>query len=300
MANKRNLRIERKYTNRSKTVDLYFRDIDRCPRIGPEEEVELAQRIQGGDLEALDLLVKANLRFVISIAKQYSTDPTLLMDLISHGNIGLMEAAKKYDPTLGFKFISFAVWFIRKEILYYYGNLHHTVRMANKVDLDLRRIKRAEVKLEAKLERPPTCEELALELTATGEAISSSKVEDLLKREVSTVALDKGGREEDEFSLISTIEVEDEALLAIENSTSSPRITRIINRLLTALTPIEQEVVHQVLGTRGTAPIRYTTISENYGKSAEWARSVYLRSLRKMQKKYKEITKKDGKISGLF
>lgn len=282
----RQLKIEERKTPDSQLVDRYFSDLRSAWRITAKEEVELAHRIKKGDTKALNRLIEANLRFVISVAKQYTYERDLLPDLISQGNLGLIEAAHKYDPTCGTKFISYAVWFIRKEILIYYTSLHKTVRMPVMVETDLRRIKRVESELEMRLQRKPDIDELVRELAATGKAIKEEKIERLLKEEASSIPLDAKENDED-VSPIDWIKTEDPELVKIENQNDGS----LLNALLGVLKPAEREVVEKVLGLNDNAPMHFVAIYEGSNKSIGWPRETYKIAIRKMTRKYEQLKK---------
>src|ERR1700704_403640 len=169
----RQLKIATQITNRdSQAVEKYLQEISKISMITPEEETVLAQRIKMGDQRALDKLVKANLRFVVSVAKQYQGQGLSLSDLINEGNLGLIKAAKKFDETKGFKFISYAVWWIRQSILQALAEQARIVRLPlNKLGA-LNKIRKAFIQLEQKFEREPSAEELSTILEMTKEQIS--------------------------------------------------------------------------------------------------------------------------------
>src|SRR6202162_1170636 len=171
----RQLKIATQITNRdSQAVEKYLQEISKIPMITPEEETVLAQRIKMGDQRALDKLVQANLRFVVSVAKQYQHQGLSLSDLINEGNLGLIKAAQRFDETKGFKFISYAVWWIRQSILQALAEQSRIVRLPlNKVGLT-NRIQKAYSKLEQEFEREPSTEELAEMLELDIEEISST------------------------------------------------------------------------------------------------------------------------------
>lgn len=172
------LKIFQCVTARTMTVDSYLRDVNKLPMVSPEDEAELAARIQRGDKESFQRLVEANLKFVISVAKAYQGSGMDLCDLINEGNIGLMKAAARFDPTRGFKFISYAVWWIRQQILSSICEHGRVVRLPLNQMGAISRINRAKARFQKENEREPTDEELAefLDLTPDkiGEAISNS------------------------------------------------------------------------------------------------------------------------------
>lgn len=294
----RQLRIEEKITNRSRAVERYFNELSIKKRITLEEEVELAMRIRKGDKAALDKLVEANLRFVVSVAKQYSRDPDTLLELVGQGNLGLIEAAQKFDETRGFKFISYAIWFIRKEILLYFGTNKRTIKMPIKAEQDLRRIRKAEAELEMKLERPPSTEEIAEELSRTGEKIKVEKIETLIAEERVTVPLES--QTDEEWAPIQWLLTEDEGLVQFENSVETPIRRRLFEEMMGVLSPIEKTLVTRVLALDGGTPAGYAAVGEGLGMKEGWARNAYLMAIKKMLKRYKKITNTSEKIPYLF
>ena len=171
----RQLKITKQVTNReTASLDKYLQEIGRVDLITAEEEVELAQRIKAGDELALEKLTKANLRFVVSVAKQYQNQGLSLPDLINEGNLGLIKAARRFDETRGFKFISYAVWWIRQSILQALAEQSRIVRLPlNKIG-SINKINKAYALLEQQLERPPTAEEVAKELDLTEEEVKQA------------------------------------------------------------------------------------------------------------------------------
>jgi RNA polymerase primary sigma factor len=171
----RQLKITKQVTNReTASLDKYLQEIGRVELISAEEEVELARRIKAGDRKALERLTKANLRFVVSVSKQYQNQGLTLSDLINEGNVGLIKAAERFDETRGFKFISYAVWWIRQSILQALAEQARIVRLPlNKIGT-INKINRAFSELEQKFERPPSAEELAEFLECTTEEVKQS------------------------------------------------------------------------------------------------------------------------------
>jgi RNA polymerase primary sigma factor len=281
----RRLKIEERYTNRTQAVNLYFNDVSHYQRVSESEEIELATRIRAGDSKALDRLVKANLRFVISVAKQYTQNSSMLLDFISQGNIGLIEAAKKYDPSLGFRFITYAVWFIRKEILAYYEFSTKTIKQPIKVKLDLRRAKKAEERLEMRLERKPTLEEVCIELAATGKKMDQDRLEILKRGEIELTPFDSK-KNEDDWQPVDWLTTADPDFAEFERRHGSQ-----VETLLSTLNPIEREIVEKHLGLTDGIKIGLVTLCSERGKSKEWARAVYQRAIRKMQVTYNKMKK---------
>ncbi len=198
----RQLKISNSITNReSESLDRYLRDINKIEMITPDEEVELAELIRKGDKNALDKLTRANLRFVVSVAKQYQGQGLSLADLVNEGNLGLIEAARRFDPTRGFRFISFAVWWIRQNILQGIAAHARMVRLPiNKVATQ-NRIRKAHSLLEQQLERSPSAEELAEMLNMDEDEVAQN-----LGYKNHHVSLDTPLSEEEDGTLIDTIE----------------------------------------------------------------------------------------------
>lgn len=282
----RQIKIEERKTVRSRQIDRYFNDLNHHEKISPEEEVELAKRIKMGDQEALNRLVEANLRFVVSVAKQYAREPEVLTELIAQGNLGLIEAAQKYDHSTGFKFISYAVWYIRKEILVYFNNFHKTIRISSKIEQDVRRIKNTEAALEMKLQRPALIEEVEEELARTGEAIARERIQ-YIKTTHECAAIPLEAKTEDsEWSPIDWLGESDESLSKLEGSQSG-----LIEALLKGLTPTEAEVVKKHLGLLGELPKTHRQLGEDEGKSTERSRAIFKRAVKKMKKSYPGVAK---------
>lgn len=201
----RQLKISKSITNREQgALDKYLADIAKEEMITPDEEVELAQRIRQGDQAAQDRLVKANLRFVVSVAKQYQNQGLGLADLINEGNVGLIKAAQRFDETKGFKFISYAVWWIRQAILQAVAEQSRAVRLPlNQVGM-LSRVKKTASYLEQLYQRRPTIKEIADELD-----MPEDKIEAVFKVNTREVSMDAPVTDDDEMSLIDTIIPED-------------------------------------------------------------------------------------------
>ena len=225
----RQLKISKSITNREQgALDKYLADIAKEPMITPDEEVELAQRIKLGDQIALDRLVRANLRFVVSVAKQYQNQGLSLADLINEGNVGLIKAAQRFDETKGFKFISYAVWWIRQAILQAVAEQSRMVRLPlNQVGL-LSRVKKTASYLEQLYQRKPTVKEIADELD-----MPEDKVETILKINAKEVSMDAPVSSDDDLAFIDTVVPEDnnDADKEIVSETESAAIRRSLSVL---------------------------------------------------------------------
>ena len=225
----RQLKISKSITNREQgALDKYLADIAKEPMITPDEEVELAQRIKLGDQFALDRLVRANLRFVVSVAKQYQNQGLSLADLINEGNVGLIKAAQRFDETKGFKFISYAVWWIRQAILQAVAEQSRMVRLPlNQVGM-LSRVKKTASYLEQLYQRKPTIKEIADELD-----MPEDKVETILKINAKEVSMDALVNDDDDLLFIDTVVPDDnnDADKGIVSETESAAIKRSLSVL---------------------------------------------------------------------
>ncbi|QHT70352.1 RNA polymerase sigma factor RpoD/SigA [Rhodocytophaga rosea] len=274
----RQLKINNLITNRdSATIEKYFNDIARVELLTPAEETELARRIKLGDQVALEKLVKANLRFVVSVAKQYHHSKVPLNDLINEGNVGLIKAAKMFDETKGFKFISYAVWWIRQSIMDSLDKHSRIVRVpANKVG-ELSKISNAVSAMEQKFEREPTNEELADFLGLQVDDIKSANTASIRQS-----SLDAPLGEEDSGSLLDVMENPDE--LPTDAPLSGKESLRIeLERILSTLTEKEKEVICRLFGVGYEYNQTIEDIAENMGVSHERIRQIKEGALRKLR-----------------
>ena len=238
----RQLKITKSITNReSASLDKYLQEIGREDLITVEEEVELAQRIRKGDRVALEKLTRANLRFVVSVAKQYQNQGLSLPDLINEGNLGLIKAAEKFDETRGFKFISYAVWWIRQSILQALAEQSRIVRLPLNQVGSLNKIGKAFSKFEQENERRPSPEELADELD-----IPVDKISDTLKVSGRHISVDAPFVEGEDNSLLDVL-VNDDSPMA-DRSLVNESLSREIDRALTTLTEREKEIIQMFFG----------------------------------------------------
>jgi RNA polymerase primary sigma factor len=238
----RQLKIAKSITNREiGSLDKFLQDVGKEEMIGAEEEVLLAQRIKSGDQVALDKLVKANLRFVISVAKQYQNQGLSLPDLINEGNVGLIKAAKRFDETRGFKFISYAVWWIRQSILQALAEQSRIVRLPLNQVGTLNKIKKEVSRLEQQLERPPTIEEIS-EIMDT----SRDKLADVLSISSKTLSMDAPLISDEDISLID-VYVDDNAE-GTDVNVMQESLAKEIHRSLSVLSKKEREIVSLYFG----------------------------------------------------
>jgi RNA polymerase primary sigma factor len=265
-----------KYRDEDRSLDLYLREIGETPLINAKEEVRLARKIKQGDMRALEALTKANLRFVVSVAKQYQNQGLSLADLINEGNIGLIKAAKRFDETRGFKFISYAVWWIRQAILQALAEQSRIVRLPlNRVGT-LHKIGKASSRLEQGLGRLPSAEEIAKELE-----LSEGEVADTLKISNSHLSLDAPFSTSEDNSLIDVLEDElqpspDEALL-------SQSLKVEIEKALDSLTPREAEVINLYFGLNHEKALTLEEIGARFSLTRERVRQIKEKAIRRLR-----------------
>ena len=281
----RQLKITKSITNReSASLDKYLQEIGKEELISVDEEVELAQRIRKGDQEALEKLTKANLRFVVSVAKQYQNQGLSLPDLINEGNLGLIKAAEKFDETRGFKFISYAVWWIRQSILQALAEQSRIVRLPLNQVGSLNKINKAFSRFEQEHERTPSADELANELE-----LPKEKVTDTLRvagRHISVDAPFADG--------------EDNSLLDVLVNTDSPNADRgLINeslateveRALEILTERERDIIRYFFGI-GCSEMTLEEIGEKFDLTRERVRQIKEKAIRKLRQSTRSQTLK--------
>jgi len=274
----RQLKITQNITNReNQSLEKYFQDVNKIEMISSEEEVELAQRIQDGDAAALEKLVKANLRFVVSVAKQYQNKSLTLNDLINEGNLGLIKAAQKFDHTRGFKFISYAVWWIRQSIMQALAEHSRLVRIPlNKVG-SLNKINKAMAELEQKYNRAPTDEELAEILEMDDKELKST-----LSARTRHVSVDAPFAEGESNSLLDVLE--DVSISKTDGDleyTSSLQIET--ERSLATLDPREQQVLRMYFGIGEQTSISLEQIAETLNITRERVRQIKEKAIKKLQ-----------------
>ena len=239
----RQFKIQKNLTNRSEiSIEKYFNDVKKQKTITPEEEVELALRIKKGDKVALEKLVNANLKFVISVAKQYQNSGMEFGDLINEGNLGLIKAAEKFDETKGFKFISFAVWWIRQSIIEAISNKKRMIRIPSNKNLLSSKYSRALSSLAQNLEREPSVEEVCdfMEISQT-EALSLCEIS------FGTVSMDKPISSEEGSSTLSDL-MSDDMFESPENNLINESLQKDIDRALEILTKKESYVIKSLFG----------------------------------------------------
>jgi RNA polymerase primary sigma factor len=277
----RQLKISKQFTNReNKSLDKYLNEISKVPMIDAQEEVVLAQRIREGDQAALEKLVNANLRFVVSVSKQYQNQGLTLGDLINEGNLGLIKAARRFDETRGFKFISYAVWWIRQSILQALADQSRIVRLPlNKVG-SIGRINAAAAKLEQLQEREPTPEEIAKELE-----ISVTEVENAFKTSGRHLSIDAPLTEGEDNSLLGVLDNNDEP--NPDQPLMAESLRKEINRVIGTLTEKERDVLRYYYGLDGNPAHTLEDISDKVGLTRERVRQIKEKALRRLRKSSK-------------
>ena len=275
----RQLKIAKQVTNReTASLDKYLQEIGRVDLISADEEVELARKIRAGDRLALERLTKANLRFVVSVSKQYQHQGLALPDLINEGNLGLIKAAERFDETRGFKFISYAVWWIRQSILQALAEQARIVRLPlNKIG-NINKINRAFSELEQKFERPPSAEELAEFLSCSTEEIKQS-----LAQNGRHISMDAPLIESDESSSNMYDVLVGDSLPSPESNLVLESLRSDIRRSLTTLTPRESEVISMFYGLEGKAPLSLEEIGDRFELTRERVRQIKEKAIRRLK-----------------
>ncbi|MBQ7388612.1 MAG: sigma-70 family RNA polymerase sigma factor [Paludibacteraceae bacterium] len=276
----RQLKITKSITNRENaSLDKYLQEIGREDLITVEEEVELAQRIRKGDQKALEKLTRANLRFVVSVAKQYQNQGLSLPDLIDEGNLGLIKAAEKFDETRGFKFISYAVWWIRQSILQALAEQSRIVRLPLNQIGSLNKIKKALAKFEQENEREPSPEELSDKLD-----IPIEKVADTMKISGRHTSIDAPFVEGEDNSLLDVL-VNDDSPVA-DNTLMHESLRKEIDRALSTLTERESEIIKMFFGI-GCQEMTLEEIGDKFGLTRERVRQIKEKAIRKLRQSNK-------------
>ena len=272
----RQLKITKSITNReSASLDKYLQEIGREDLITVEEEVELAQQIRKGNRQALEKLTRANLRFVVSVAKQYQNQGLSLPDLINEGNLGLIKAAEKFDETRGFKFISYAVWWIRQSILQALAEQSRIVRLPLNQVGSLNKISKAFSKFEQENERRPSAEELAEQLD-----LPVDKVVDSLKVSGRHISVDAPFVDGEDNSLLDVL-VNDDSPMA-DNTLVNESLSREIDRALSTLSEREKEIIQMFFGI-GMQEMTLEEIGDKFGLTRERVRQIKEKAIRRLK-----------------
>jgi RNA polymerase primary sigma factor len=275
----RQLKIAKQVTNReTASLDKYLQEIGRVDLISADEEVELARRIRNGDRAALERLTKANLRFVVSVSKQYQNQGLALPDLINEGNLGLIKAAERFDETRGFKFISYAVWWIRQSILQALAEQARIVRLPlNKIG-NINRINKAFSELEQKFERPPSADELAEFLDCATEEVKQS-----LSHTGRHVSMDAPLIDGDESSSSMYDVLTTDSLPNPDSGLVLESLRKDIRTSLRTLTTRESEVVSMFYGLEGKMPMSLEEIGSKFDLTRERVRQIKEKAIRRLK-----------------
>ena len=273
----RQLKISKQITNReSQSLDKYLQEIGKVDLLTPDEEVSLAKRIKEGDQIALEKLTKANLRFVVSVAKQYQNQGLTLGDLINEGNLGLIKAAQRFDETRGFKFISYAVWWIRQSILQALAEQSRIVRLPlNRVG-SLNKISKTFSELEQKYEREPSPDELAEVLQVT-----AAEVIDTMKISGRHVSMDAPFVQGEENSLLDVLENDGED--TPDQGLITDSLRKEVTRALGTLTQREADVIALYFGLNGEHALTLEEIGEKFSLTRERVRQIKEKAIRRLR-----------------
>jgi RNA polymerase primary sigma factor len=273
----RQLRITKQITNReTQSLDKYLQEIGRLDLISADQVVELARRIREGDAVALEKLTKANLRFVVSVAKQYQNYGLTLGDLINEGNLGLMKAAQRFDETRGFKFISYAVWWIRQSIMQSLAEQSRIVRLPLNRVSSLNKILRTLSQLEQKYQREPSLDEIA---DASG--LAAGEVESNLSNSGRHLSMDAPFAQGEEGTLLDVLADRDSETPDVKLMTDSLRTE--IQRALSTLTVREAEVISFYFGLNGNSPLTLEELGEKFDLTRERVRQIKEKATRRLR-----------------
>ena len=273
----RQLKITHSITNRDiKSLDKYLQDICSEELLTPEQEVQLAQRIKQGDQAALERLTKANLRFVVSVAKQYQNQGLSLPDLINEGNVGLIKAAKRFDETRGFKFISYAVWWIRQSILQAIAENSRIVRLPSNQLGALNKLKKEISKLEQQLERPPSEEELSELLD-----IPEDKIKAIMGISGRHVSIDAPLASDEDVNFVDVLPNEDTP--PTDSKLMQESLSQEIERSLSTLTEYEREVIKMYFGIGLPHPLSLDEIAMKFNLTRERVRQIKEKGIKRLK-----------------
>ncbi len=273
----RQLQISKQITNRtSQSLDKYLQEIGKVDLITPDEEVDLAKRIRGGDQLALEKLTKANLRFVVSVAKQYQNRGLSLGDLISDGNLGLIKAGQRFDETRGFKFISYAVWWIRQSIMQALAEQSRIVRLPLNRVASLNKISKTFSELEQKYEREPSLDELAEVLD-----VSTAEVDGNMKISGRHISMDAPFIQGEENNLLDVLESENEE--SPDSSLMRNSLREEVQRVLSNLTQREADVISLYFGLNGEHSNTLEELGEKFNLTRERIRQIKAKAIRRLR-----------------
>ncbi len=273
----RQLKIVKSITNRNTaSLDKYLQEIGREELITADEEVQLARRIKAGDEQALEKLTKANLRFVVSVAKQYQNQGLSLPDLINEGNVGLIKAARRFDETRGFKFISYAVWWIRQSILQALAEQSRIVRLPLNQVGSLNKIRKVSTKLEQKFERRPSSGEIAKEMD-----VSEQKIDSAMKISTRSVSMDAPIVPDEDTKLIDVMAPSDSK--GTDEELMQESLRREIERSLSTLSEKERDVINLYYGIGMNHGLTLEEIGAKFDLTRERVRQIKEKAIRRLR-----------------
>ncbi|WP_075601683.1 sigma-70 family RNA polymerase sigma factor [Saccharicrinis aurantiacus] len=277
----RQLKITKQVTNRdTPSLDKYLHEIGKVKLLTAEEEVKLAKRIKDGDTVALDRLINANLRFVVSVAKQYQNQGLSLPDLINEGNLGLIKAAQRFDETRGFKFISYAVWWIRQSVLQALAEQARIVRLPlNKIG-SMNKVNNTFAALEQEYQREPTTEEIAQVLDLT-----PKEVKDSLKAMHKHISMDAPLRKDEDNNLYDTLLSTDS--ISPDNTLLSDSLRKEIERSLSTLSDRESDIIKLYYGLNGEPPYSLEEIGNLFNLTRERVRQIKEKAIKRLKHTYR-------------
>jgi RNA polymerase primary sigma factor len=290
----REFKIINRITNTSDNLARYFNEISKYEILSPEKEAELSMMAKNGDAKAKDAVLKSNLRFVVSVAKSYVSSHSPLEDLISEGNKGLVEAIENFDPTNGFKFISYAVWHIRKNILLYLNNYSRAIRIPTNVNQEMRKYQEIEGSFISYNGREPSVEEMLeiIENPESGLQISNNTLETIKNNPVSIPLENYGSDNEESISPLNWLQSSDNT----DGIVMDEDLRKTIMSVISELKPMEKEITILKYGLgESKEPMSYKAIGEKMERTPEWARGIS----KKAEMRMKVIIRR-RKIKGLF
>ncbi len=267
-------------SRQQRMLDQYLKEIGQIPLLTPDEEVDLARRIQKGDQEALHKMTRANLRFVVSVAKKYQGQSLSFADLINEGNYGLIKAAKRFDETRGFKFISYAVWWIRQAILQALAEQSRVVRLPLNRIGTISKIRRTSARLAQKHDRAPSVDELAEELE-----IDVTKVRDAMQHAGRHLSIDAPFNEDGDNSLLDIVPVDEDS--SPDETLLDESLTIDVEGALSLLHPREAEITRLYFGIGREHPMTLEEVGQRFGLTRERVRQIKEKALRKLREKHR-------------